>query len=375
MSSRLSTSFAEECRVHFGEVTFRRHCFSLWEMHLEWLNSLGFTRALDRCERFERLPYSGHEVVELLQDFIERTHLVNAHLGLTSSDIVDNVYLLQVDESLETVARAVNKVIAHIYARADARRDTTGFTHWQPASRLSWEHRTGAWLEPLRWAISTRPCIHAKAFGGPVGDAAAIKLLAQHLNVNLSDHPFDWPTFGLAHPRSRFPLQSSDFTCELEAVAWCTRVAAQLYKIAQDLRFLASHGYVALRHDADNVGSSSMPHKCNPFRWEKVCSMCRVVMATHAELLQVASLNSLERTLDTSWQLKSLLPRCFVTLAGACDAMLQQNFTLTDRGSFTLTLPDSDSENLVLGRVLTKGEDRWTAYRETLKLLAPARRA
>ncbi len=352
-------------KIIWSDAWFRENCFALWEGHLKWLNDLGWDRALYRQDPPpERPAPTGHEVVDLLAEFVCGTGLVNAHAGLTSSDIVDNVRLMQVHQSLGEIDQVLNLVNAHLRTTFENVQEekTLGFTHWQPAAPITWGHRSRAWLSPLNWLQVTRPCIFAKRFGGPVGDRASLQLLAQHVHANLSDHPFPWDNFELAQPNNAHPLQSSDHQSELHAAEWCTRVAAQLHKIAQDLRFLASHNLVI--PGRVTAGSSSMPHKVNPFKWEKVCSLCRSVASTHREVWDVAAHNSLERTLDTSWQLKHSLQRMFETLALALG-----EFAACEIRVNTGTVPLHDegihSDRDLMRRILS-GQDRWSAYWDML---------
>jgi len=81
-------------RSFWSSAYHATQCKALWHQHLEWLADCGFARANERGHA-EPTPPSGHEVVDLLAQFVHETGLVNAHLGLTSSDIVDNVRLLQ----------------------------------------------------------------------------------------------------------------------------------------------------------------------------------------------------------------------------------------------------------------------------------------
>lgn len=351
----------------WSDGSTKSKCFALWDAHLKWLYDLGFPRAKEIWATQIELPQlSGHEVVDLLNEYVQTRGYVNAHLGLTSSDIVDNVRLMQTKDSLDNLFGAVSELILKLDQSFGMNLDTVGFTHWQPAAPLNWFHRTQAWIAPLHLLLARIPTIRAKRFGGPVGDAASLRLIvgADRLVV---DH-FDWEPFDLAQPDNPFPLQSSDHSCETQAVDWVCAVAAQLHKIAMDLRFLASHGLVYTKRPAGHAGSSSMPHKVNPYKWEKVCSICRSVSTTQAEMWSVAAHNGCERTLDTSWQLKSLLRRGFMGLALAIDEMLAVECGINQAENNRLLgqLRDKISSDHDLTRRVLAGESRWSAYQQML---------
>lgn len=354
------TVATDTIRQIFSDEYVHETCFSLWEAHLQWLHDCGFERALDRDEKVVVPDTStGHEVVDLLASFVQSTGLVNAHLGLTSSDVIDNVRLMQVNASLGVIHSRLVELVNRFQARLDVDEDTVGFTHWQPAAPITWRHRVRAWLEPVEILLERRPPIHAKQFGGPVGDARSLRRIVTDFKT------FDWSPFHLKHPVNHHPIQSSDHLDELAAVNWCCAVAAQVHKIAQDLRFLASRRTIVIGRKANHAGSSSMPHKTNPYKWEKVCSCCRSMSTTSSEVWSVLAHNSLERTLDTSWQLKHALQRCFETLAIALDEMLAVEFEIHvshTRVETFLSALDITSDARLMERILGGGESRWSAY-------------
>ena len=354
------SSATDNIRQIFSDEYVREKCFSLWEAHLQWLHECGFERAL-QVDSNPVVPCTstGHEVVDLLALFVQSTGLVNAHLGLTSSDVIDNVRLMQVNASVEVIHTRLFEMVGWFQSRLDVDEDTVGFTHWQPAAPITWRHRMRAWLEPIELLLERRPQVHAKQFGGPVGDARSLRRIVSDVKT------FEWSHFHLAYPANQFPIQSSDHLDELAAVGWCCVVAAQVHKIAQDLRFLASRRTIVIGRKPDHAGSSSMPHKTNPYKWEKVCSCCRSLSTTHQEVWSVMAHNSLERTLDTSWQLKHALQRCFETLAIALDEMLAVEFEVhvsNTQVETMLSASDIASDARLMERILGGGESRWFAY-------------
>jgi len=345
--------------------------FNLWEAHLQWLaQDLGWERALDQVEGLtadDFGPPSGHEVVDLLNDFIFQTGYVNAHTGLTSSDIVDNVRLIQLQELVAVTCTYLYQLRKHIWSHADSERETVGFTHWQPAAPISWRHRVTAWMFPINLALSQAPVLYAKRFGGPVGDCASLRQLAAYCKVELESKPFPWDIFGLQTPRNLSGLQSSDHTGEMEVIHWVARIAAALHKIALDLRFLASQGLVFIERPLGHAGSSSMPHKTNPFKWEKVCSITRSISTTQDEMWAVMAHNSLERTLDTSWQLKQLIRRAFQGLGLALDEMTACRFGIDAANEERLRVlrPQLSSDRDLMNAVL-QGQSRFSAFNASL---------
>lgn len=283
--------------------------FRLWHAHLEWMYQCGWADALkvEKLEHFGTNPNesSGHEVVDLLREFVATTGLVNAHAGLTSSDIVDNVRLMQCCDSIRVIEKHLDSVVEGLRDRLGVVEPCLGYTHWQPASALTWNHRVSAWIAPLR-RLPIGEKTDAKRFGGATGIGIAIKIL-QDEGAHV---PFDWGLFGLRQPSS-FPLQSSDHHVELECAHWLSAIAGQLHKIATDIRFLVHTGELRIDRSTSHRGSSCMPLKINPIEAEKVCALTRMVPGCYRTIWDCLAHNGLERTLDTSAALKETLPRMF----------------------------------------------------------------
>lgn len=66
----------------------------------------------------------------------------------------------------------------------------------------------------------------------------------------------------------------------LEAFAWVKILSVNLYKIAQDLRFLSSSPVAEINLPAVQAGSSMMPKKVNPVILEMLIQVCRDVFAS-----------------------------------------------------------------------------------------------
>ncbi len=360
--------YSKEIERIWGDDFIRVTSYALWHAHLDWLYSLGWKRAKEYKSQTKemKLTGTGHEVVDLLSDFVHETGLVNAHIGLTSSDIIDNVRLVQVRQSLIQIDKVIYEVIRKLRGSFAFNTETPGFTHWQIAAPIEWQFRYHAWMMPITALTAAPPVITAKKFGGPVGDARSLRNLIG--GTLIDDNPFDWTPFDLEFPQNPFPRQSSDFICETASVTWVCALMAQIHKIAADLRFLASHGLVKINRPTGHAGSSSMPHKTNPYKWEKVCGIARSVSSTAHEVWTVAAHNGLERTLDGSWQLKTALRRCFRDAAYALETMASVDVQIDFNQSIKLLndhYKEVWSDVNMMERVI-RGETRWDAYRAEL---------
>ncbi len=364
----MNNSYSIEIDRIWGDNFIRITSYAIWHAHLDWLYSLGWKRAKEYKSQTKemKLTSTGHEVVDLLSDFVSETGLVNAHIGLTSSDIIDNVRLIQVQQSLTQFEKPIHDLVRKLTQCFNYSMNTPGFTHWQVAAPIEWQFRLGAWIQPIQFLAIRTPYLAAKKFGGPVGDNRSFRNLINPTIIE--DNPFDWNQFNLMQPQNSFPLQSSDYQCEMIAVNWVCALMAQVHKIATDLRFLASHGLVKINRPAGHAGSSSMPHKTNPYKWEKVCGIARSISSTAHEVWTVAAHNGLERTLDGSWQLKTALRRCFRDAAYALETMASVDAQI-DFNHSILMLNDRHKEvwsDVNMMERIIRGETRWDAYRAEL---------
>ncbi len=344
--------------------------FRLWWAHLHWMHQCGWSGAYSKAspEALKALKdESRHEVVDLLRKFVAETGLVNAHAGLTSSDIVDNIRLIQCDQSVRIVVGHLHSVVTENKGRLGVAELCLGYTHWRPASRLTWEHRVSAWVSPLSRLEMSPPSITAKRFGGATGTGAAIEIL-QDEGARI---PFNWGSFGLRQPASSFPLQSSDHHAELECAHWLSAIAGQLHKMATDMRFLVQTGELRISRSDNYRGSSCMPLKVNPIEAEKVCALTRMVPGCYRTIWDCLAHNGLERTLDTSAALKDTLPRMF-GLVGEALVVMQEFISVLginhERCRHLLNYyGDAAAAEEEMARRIKGGKSRMEAYEEVYR--------
>jgi adenylosuccinate lyase len=340
--------------------------FQLWRAHIDWLVECGF-EAADKNDSIDDLEHDPeHEVVAMLYEFVKYTGKVNAHFGLTSSDIVDNVRLVQLAHSEHRIEFLLNHFMKQFCEMLDSDKKTIAFTHLMPASSISWNERVSAWITPLI-ANSQGPRMHAKKFGGSVGNSAVLKTLIPRTE----DLSFSFEEFGLEQPTNNFPIQSSDHVVEVQYVQWLCRLAAQIYKIANDLRFLMAKGLVIPEVEEGYAGSSCMPHKVNPYKFEKACSIANYVSGFQIQIWEVAAKNTLERTLDTSWAIKRILADVNLAFEKLLVTMINARVQINEEESINQISQHADEITSEM-RLATKIFDdptlnRWDVYQQHLK--------
>lgn len=196
------------------------------------------------------------------------------HKGLTSSDVVDTGFALQILPSIDLVARKTHtlrealKVLAVRYAKTPAMGRTHGI-HAEPTTfglkLLLYYEEFGRHLARL---AAARENIRFGKLSGAVGTHASLgprieEAVMRRLNLNPA-------------PVSTQVLQRDRHAEVLSALAL---LGASLEKLATEIRHLqrtevreAEEGF-----SEGQTGSSAMPHKKNPVNCERVAGLARVL--------------------------------------------------------------------------------------------------
>jgi len=214
------------------------------------------------------------------------------HFACTSEDINSASYALTVKRAVEGVwLPALDAVIAKLRELATEHADAAMLsrTHGQPAtpSTMGKELAVFAWrLERVRGRIAASE--YLAKFSGATGTWSA------HLSA---EPDVDWPEISRAYIEG-LGIDFNVLTTQIESHDWQVELydhvrhaGGILHNLATDIWTYISLGYFAQIPVAGTTGSSTMPHKINPIRFENA----------EANLeLSGALLNSLSQTLVTS---------------------------------------------------------------------------
>ena len=214
------------------------------------------------------------------------------HFACTSEDVNNLSYALTVRSAVQGVwLPRFRAVIAALRELADAERDTPMLarTHGQPATPTTFGKEIAVFVHRLERQLARIEAIeYLGKFSGATGTFSA------HL---AADPDADWPalsrefvtSLGLVWNPLTTQIESHDWQAELYvAIAHAGRI---LHNLCTDVWAYISIGYLAQIPQAGATGSSTMPHKVNPIRFENA----------EANLeLAAALLDSLAATLVTS---------------------------------------------------------------------------
>jgi adenylosuccinate lyase len=223
---------------------------------------------------------TGHDVIAFLSAWADNTVPREAaayvHFGMTSSDLLDTALALQLTEATDLLLAGCATLAEALRDHALVHRRTlrVGRTHGVHAEPDVWGHRVADFAFAMaRCAGRLRRARDAVAVGklsGPVGTYSNIDpAIEAEVMAELGLRPADVASQvvfrdGIGEWLSVMALIAS--VCE--AVALEIRLGQQT-EIAE----------LAEPFGRGQKGSSSMPHKRNPVRSERVCGLARVVRA------------------------------------------------------------------------------------------------
>ncbi|HLH69224.1 MAG TPA: adenylosuccinate lyase [Candidatus Dormibacteraeota bacterium] len=273
------------------EIWSDRHRFDLW-LRVEILaceawSSLGRVpaEALPRIRAATVDPQRvaeiearvGHDVVAFLTAVSESVGQPEArylHLGLTSSDVVDTAFALQLRESADVILEDLRQLRGTAAALAVRHRGTimVGRTHGIHAEPITFGFKVAGWVAELDRTIARLEQATAEVatgkLSGPVGT---------HSSVDPRVEEYVCSALGLrVDPVSTQVVGRDRHAAFMSALA---TAAASMERIALEVRHLqrSEVGEALEPFGDEQKGSSAMPHKRNPVLTERICGLARVV--------------------------------------------------------------------------------------------------
>jgi len=223
------------------------------------------------------------------------------HFACTSEDINSTAYALTVKRAVERVwLPKLRSVIAALNALSVAHRDAAMLsrTHGQPATptTMGKEIAVFAWrLE--RIAAQVEASDFLAKFSGATGTWSA------HL---AAEPDVDWPTVSRAFIES-LDLGFNPLTTQIESHDWQVELYDRirhaggiLHNLATDAWTYISLGYFSQIPVEGATGSSTMPHKINPIRFENAEANLEISSGLLATLSQTLVTSRLQRDLTDS---------------------------------------------------------------------------
>ncbi|MFZ0081650.1 MAG: adenylosuccinate lyase, partial [Trebonia sp.] len=219
-----------------------------------------------------------HDVIAFLTAWADNTEPRSAaayvHYGMTSSDLLDTALAVQLAEATDIIVTKADRLVAALRDHALAHRNTlrSGRTHGVHAEPDLWGHRVSDFaFAAARSRDRVRRAREAVAVGklsGPVGS---------YSNIDPAIEAEVMPALGLRAADAATQVVMRDGIAE-----WVSALAV-LATVCEAVALEVRHGQrtevreLAEPFRSGQKGSSSMPHKKNPIRSERICGLARVV--------------------------------------------------------------------------------------------------
>jgi adenylosuccinate lyase len=318
--------------------------------------------SLERMQEIERV--TDHDMGAFVRAFGESLGPERrfVHLGLTSSDVVDTGLALQLKRASEILIEKARGLTAVLERQALRYKDTPqmGRTHGVHAEPITFGFKLLLWVEEMRRQVRRLEEAKAQVSVGKISGA-----VGTHANVPPEVEEYVCRTLGLEVE----PVSSQIISRDRHAHFLCTLalVGASLDKFATEIRHLQRTEVLEAEEpfEEGRQGSSSMPHKRNPARCERVSGLARILRAYAVTGLENVPLWH-ERDISHSSAERVALPDACIAL----DYMLHLFTGVMDK---LRVLPENMQRNLdlsqglhfsqrVLLALIDKGMDRTEAY-------------
>ena len=290
---------------------------------------------LDDIARYEKELH--HDVTAFLRSVADSLGPESrwVHYGLTSSDVGDTALALQLQQSAGLLLDGLDTLTDVVTARAVEHRRTLqmGRTHGVHAEPTTFGLKLAGWVDQLRRdrerLVAARDAIAVGQLSGPVGTHASVPAaVEEHTLAQL----------GLGIELVSTQVVSRDRHAQF--VTTLALIGSSLDKFATEIRGLQRTEVLEVEEpfSPGQKGSSSMPHKRNPEKAERVCGLARLLRGHAVTAMENVALWH-ERDISHSSAERVILPDACLAL----DYMLDL-FTFVMRG--LLVYPERMARNI-----------------------------
>lgn len=218
-----------------------------------------------------------HDVIAFLTAVNESIGAENAkymHMGLTSSDVIDTAFALQIKDSSKFILNGLNDLIKVLREKAFEYKDTVciGRSHGVHAEVLTFGFKLLNWLDAFERSKKSFENILEEVLvgqiSGPVGT---------YSNIPLDIEELACAELGLKPARISTQIISRDRHARL--MSELALIASLIEQFATEIRHLQKTEVREVEEGfgKKQKGSSAMPHKKNPVLCENLCGLSRVV--------------------------------------------------------------------------------------------------
>ena len=205
------------------------------------------------------------------------------HVGMTSSDVIDTAFALQIQDSGKIIVKDLDETIQSLKELANKHRNTVciGRSHGIHAEVMTFGVKICSWIDILERQranfIHALDEINVGQISGPVGTYSNIPPEVEQITCkNLGLRPARISTQIIARDYHAYFMQS------------LALIASVIEQFATEIRHLQRTEVLEVEEGfgKNQKGSSAMPHKKNPVLSENLCGLARVVRANSIAALE-----------------------------------------------------------------------------------------
>ena len=276
-----------------------------------------------KIERVKEIDQEIHHdlmaMVKALAEQCEKGAGKYIHLGATSYDIEDTAIALQLREALQYIQNSLKNLLKELIIWMEQKKELIciGRTHGQHAIPTTYGMRFGIWAYEIDRHLDriseTLDRISYGKMSGAVGTMASFGEkgieLQEHVMKELNLNPVLIANQIVQRDR------------HAEVILLTALIGQTLAKIAREFRILQRTEIAEIFEPfkKDQVGSSTMPHKRNPHKSERICSLARILKSNVIPALDNIILED-ERDLTNSASERVIFAENFIFL----DFMIQE---------------------------------------------------
>jgi adenylosuccinate lyase len=235
------------------------------------------------------------------------------HLGATSYDIEDTALGIILSKALLVLEESLKGLLRSLVNQSKGKRDLVcvGRTHGQHALPTTYGMRFGVWAAEFDRHIDRlnhiRDIVLVGKMSGAVGTMASFRGRGRVIQKIVMKR------LGLKPVRIANQVVQRDRYAEL--LTFLGLVSASCDKIAREIRVLQRNEIAEVFEPfrSKQVGSSTMPHKRNPHKSERICGLARVIKSNVFVALENVTLED-ERDLTNSSSERVIFPEGFILL-------------------------------------------------------------
>ncbi|PIR48141.1 adenylosuccinate lyase [Candidatus Peregrinibacteria bacterium CG10_big_fil_rev_8_21_14_0_10_55_24] len=268
------------------------------------------------AEEIKRLEKRTNHDVKAVEYFLRqklekipalKKHAAFLHFALTSEDVNNLAYGMLIMGALKEVARPqLSQVLTELKscARRWGRVDMLALTHGQPATPTTVGREFQVFAERLeRQMLALKSLRMQGKFGGAVGTYSAHRAAYPKVQWEVFGRKFV-RSLGLTPLTTATQINPHDDLAELSHVM--ERIDTILLDLARDLWLYISRGVFSQKVKANEVGSSTMPHKVNPIDFENAEGNLGLANALFVHFAAKLPISRLQRDLSDSTVQRSI---------------------------------------------------------------------